>query len=178
MLKKHTAPSLLGAFLSHRVCNNHSSSWSPRPSDTDLHLRPMVIILLHPLRQPKTTVNVQHNSGRGILTQEHKARVTSVFSRRVSNRLKSSFQGASDLGGCECDERVLINQDHRFVVLTRCLPVFLCFESSSLLPSVFAVLVRILANRCLGKGIHPYPLWCVLSVYSSVLVFPQVHHNL
>ena len=100
-----------------------------------------------------------------------------MFSRRVSNRLKSSFQGASDQGGCECDERVLINQEDRFVVLVRSLPVLLGIKSSSLLQCVFVVVVRLPANRCFGKAIHPYPSWCVRSVYSSVLVFPQVHHH-
>ena len=100
-----------------------------------------------------------------------------MFSRRVSNRLKSSFQGASDQGGCECDERALINQEDGFVVLVRSLLVFLCFRSLSLLQRVFMVVVRLPANRCLGKTIHPYPSWCVRSVYSSVLMFPQVHHN-
>ena len=146
-----TAPSLLGAFLPHRGCNNHSSSWSPRPSDTDPHPRPMVVRLLHSLHQSKTTVSVQHNSGGGILTQEHKARVTSVCFHAVSNRLKSSFRRESDQGGCECDERVLIDQEHRFVVLARCLPVFLCFKSSSLLPRVFVVLVWLFlcSRRCI-----------------------------
>ena len=71
-----------------------------------------------------------------------------MFSRRVSNRLISAFQRTRINGGC--DERVLINHVHHFVVFARSLAVFfLCFKSSSLLRCVFVMVmvVRLLANR-------------------------------
>ena len=83
-----------------------------------------------------------HSSGGGVLTLESKARITcGCFHAEILIDRNPRFKEHGINEGCECDERVLVNQVHRFAVFARSLAVFLRFRSSSLFPCVFVTVV-------------------------------------
>ena len=106
-----------------------------------------------------------HSSGGGVLTLKRKARITcGCFHEEFLIDRNPRFKEHGINEGCECDERALVNQVHRFAVFARSLAVFLRFRSSSLFPCVFVTVVWLLENRCWGKVSQAYRSWCVRSV--------------